>query len=223
MGHRGFKNELYGQLARVGKAIASPARIELLDVLAQGPRTVEALATEIGLTVGNASAHLQALKKARLVESEKRGLFVHYRLADDSVAGLCQSLRTVAERRLAEMAHIMNTFLRHRDTMRAVTFQELRRLMRKGDVVLLDVRPAGEFEAGHIAGAISVPPGELENHLASLPKNKQVVAYCRGPYCVFADEAVENLRRHRRRAVRLEGGFPEWRSAGLPVEEGATR
>jgi len=216
--HRWFKSRLYGQFAVIGKALASPARLELLELLAQGPRTVEALANESDLSVANASQHLQTLRQAGLVENKKEGLFVEYRLAGPDVFELCRALRVVAEIRSAELERLVRGHFGDRSESEAVSMQELVRRARKDDVVILDTRPSSEFAAGHIAGAISVPVEELQQQLRKLPKNKQYVAYCRGPYCVYADRAVEFLRKHRRQARRLVQGFPEWKAAGLPVE-----
>jgi rhodanese-related sulfurtransferase/DNA-binding transcriptional ArsR family regulator len=218
MGSRAFKTELYGQIARVGKALASGHRFEILELLAQSPRTVESLANEMELSMGNASAHLQALKEARLVAHRKDGLYVHYSLADESVAGLLQAMRGVAERRLAEMDRLVKTYLGERESLESIGFGELASRVRAGDVVVLDVRPRSEYQAGHIAGAISIPHDEVKRRLGELPRNKEIVAYCRGPYCVFADEAVKTLRANRRKASRLDGGYPEWRAAGRAVE-----
>lgn len=218
MKHREFKGQLYGQFARVGKALASPARLELLDLLAQGERTVESLARETALTIGNASAHLQVLREARLVEARKEGLYVHYRLADDSVGTLTRTLRGVAERQLAEVDRVVKSYLGDRRELDAIGAEELARRIQDGTVLVLDVRPTEEFTAGHIAGAISVPHDELARRMKEIPRDKEVVAYCRGPYCVFADEAVAALRKHHRTARRLAQGFPEWRAAGLPTE-----
>lgn len=216
--HRRFKDRLYGQFARIGKALGSPHRLELLELLAQGERTVEALAEESGLSMGNASQHLQVLKESGLVESRKEGLFVHYRLSDPSVFVLVRSLHSVAEKRLAELERLVRDHFADRGDADAVGFEELMARARKGDVVVLDTRPASEFLAGHIAGAVSVPVDELRRRLRTLPKTKEYVAYCRGPYCIYADRAVELLRKRGRRARRLVGGFPEWQAAGLPVE-----
>jgi rhodanese-related sulfurtransferase/predicted transcriptional regulator len=216
--HRVFKDRLYGQFARIGKALGNPHRLELLELLAQGERTVDALATESGLTMANASQHLQALREAGLVESRKEGLFVHYRLADPAVFELSKSLRTVAERRLAELERLVREHFGDRSDPEPVPMKELLERARKGDVVILDTRPAHEFAAGHIAGALSVPLEDLQERLRKLPKTKEYVAYCRGPYCIYADHAVELLRKNGRRARRLADGFPEWKAAGLPVE-----
>ena len=218
--HREFKNRLYAQFARIGKALASPHRIELLELLAQSERTVESLAGELGLPMANVSQHLQALRQAALVDSRKQGLHVHYRLADDAVADLCRSVRTVAERRLADLDRLVRDHFGDRSDTEPVSMPELLKRARSADVVILDTRPANEYEAGHITGAISVPVADLRRRLKELPKNKEYVAYCRGPYCVYADQAVEFLQARGRRARRLVEGFPEWRTAGLPIEIG---
>jgi rhodanese-related sulfurtransferase/DNA-binding transcriptional ArsR family regulator len=216
--HRIFKDRLYAQFARVGKALGNAHRLELLELLAQGERTVDALARESGLSIANASQHLLALRHAGLVESRKQGLFVHYRLADATVFELCRSLRTVAERRLAELDRLVRDHFGDRSDPEPVPMNELLERARKREVVVLDTRPAHEYAAGHIAGALSVPIEELQQRLRKLPRSKQYVAYCRGPYCIYADRAVELLRASGRRARRLQGGFPEWKAAGLPVE-----
>lgn len=215
--HRAFKDRLYGQFARVGKALASPHRLELLELLAQGERTVDDLAREVGMSMANASQHLQALREAGLVDTRKQGLFVHYRLADDSVFALSNAIRTVAERRLADLDRIVRDHFGNRSNPEPVAMNDLLARARSGKVVILDTRPAREFAAGHIAGAVSVPVDDLKRRLAELPKAKEFVAYCRGPYCVYADRAVELLRASGRRARRLAAGFPEWKAAGLPV------
>jgi rhodanese-related sulfurtransferase len=218
MGSRAFKDALYEQLARVSKALGSPKRLELVDLLAQGERPVEALARETGMSVASTSQHLQVLREAHLVEARKEGLYVHYRLAHPSVFALLQGVRSVAEAQLADMQRVVDTYLGDRDGLEGLPREELLRRARAGDVTVLDVRPAEEFAAGHIAGALGIPIGELETRLKELPKRHEVVAYCRGPYCVYADEAVRLLRAHGRKASRLHEGFPEWRAAGLPVE-----
>lgn len=219
--HRQFKDRLYGQFARIGKALASPHRLEILELLAQGERTVDSLATEIGLTLANTSQHLQALRQAALVESRKDGLFVSYRLAGSEVFELSRVLRLVAESRLAEFERLVREHFADRDDAEAVPMAELLKRARSKDVIILDTRPASEYVAGHIAGAISVPVADLKRRLQELTKGKQYVAYCRGRYCVYADQAVEHLRAHGRRAQRLLDGFPEWRAAGFPVAHGA--
>ena len=216
--HREFKNRLYGQFARLGKALASPHRLELLDLLAQSERTVDALAAEIGMSLANASQHLQALRRAGLVENRKQGLFVYYRLADPSVSELCAAIRTVAERQYAELDRLVRDHFGDRSDPEPVEMQELLKRARAKDVVILDARPPHEYAAGHIAGAVSVPIDGLQRRLRELPKSKAYVAYCRGPYCVYADRAVALLRASGRRAQRLVAGFPEWKAAGLPIE-----
>ncbi len=218
--HRQFKDRLYGQFARIGKALSSPHRLEILELLAQSERTVDSLATEIGLSLANTSQHLQALRQAALVESRKDGLFVWYRLAGAEVFELSKVLRTVAEHRLAEFERLVREHFGDRSDAEAVPMAELLKRARSKQVVILDTRPASEYVAGHIAGAISMPVDDLQRRLQALTKGKEYVAYCRGPYCVYADRAVELLRANGRRARRLRDGFPEWRAAGLPVASG---
>jgi DNA-binding transcriptional ArsR family regulator/rhodanese-related sulfurtransferase len=218
--HRDFKDRLYAQFARVGKALASPHRIEILELLAQAERTVDSLATEVGLSLANTSQHLQALRQAALVESRKEGLFVYYRLADPAVFELCAATRRVAECRLADLERLLNDHFGDRAQAEPIEMTDLLERLHSPDVIVLDARPANEYQAGHIAGAISVPIDELQEHLRSLPRDKDYVAYCRGPYCVYADRAVKLLTKNRRRARRLTGGLPEWRAAGFPTSQG---
>jgi rhodanese-related sulfurtransferase/DNA-binding transcriptional ArsR family regulator len=218
--NREFKDRLYAQFARVGKAVGSPHRLELLELLAQGERSVDALATETGLSLANASQHLQALRQAGLVETRKEGLFVHYRLADPTVFELCTAIRHVAERRLADLERLVREQFGDRANPEPVGMKDLLAHVQSDAVVILDTRPAHEYEAGHIAGAISIPVNELQQRLRELPRDKEYVAYCRGPYCVYADRAVELLLGSRRRARRLVAGFPEWQAAGLPIARG---
>ena len=218
---RRFKERLYAQFARLGKALSSPSRLEILELLAQGERTVDSLAQETALSLANVSQHLKALRAACLVESRKQGLFVWYRLADPIVFELSRTLRTVAERRLAELERVVSEQFVDRSEAEAVSIEELLRRERAGDVVVLDTRPAGEYAAGHIPGALSMPVDDLEKRLKELPRKKSYVAYCRGPYCIYADRAVEILKSNGRRAKRLREGFPDWRAAGLPVESQA--
>jgi rhodanese-related sulfurtransferase len=220
MADASLKKAVYEQLARIGKAVASPPRLELLDLLCQGPRTVEALAREAGLSVANTSQHLQILHAARLVEARKEGLFVTYRLADQQVCEFYQSLRTLAESRLAEIEAIIRQFNEGRESMEPVEKRALLEQVRRAEVTVLDVRPLEEYRAGHIPGAVSIPLKELEAHLSMLPRRREIVAYCRGPYCVLAVEAVKLLRTKGFRAVRMEHGVPEWRAEGLPVAVG---
>ena len=218
--HREFKDRLYGQFARLGKALSNPHRLEMLELLAQGERTVDSLASELGVSEANASQHLQVLRQAALVESRKDGLFVHYRLADAEVFELSKVVRLVAERRLAELERLVNEHFADRIDAEPVQMDELLKRARSEQVVILDTRPAREYIAGHIPGALSVPVDDLQRRLKELTKSREYVAYCRGPYCIYADRAVEILRANGRRARRLAGGFPEWRSAGFPVSQG---
>lgn len=218
--HRTFKVGLYAQFARVGKALASAHRIEVLELLAQGERSVDSLAEELGLSMANLSQHLRALRQAALVESRKQGQFVYYRLADPAVFELCRAIRTVSERRLAELDRLVRSHFGDRTGIETVSMAELLKRARSADVMILDTRPTSEFEAGHIAGAVSVPIADLRRRLKDLPAHNEYVAYCRGPYCVYADQAVQLLQAKGRRARRLLEGFPEWRAAGLPVELG---
>ena len=215
---RHFKDTIYEQLGRVGKALASPKRLELLDLLCQGPRTVEALAKEAGQSLANTSQHLQVLRASRLVDTEKHGLYVTYRLADEKVCSLYRELRTLAESRLLEIEAVTREFLDARGGMEPVDRDALVERIRSGEAILLDVRPPEEFEAGHIPGAVSVPLGELGARLADLPRDREIVAYCRGPYCVLAIQAVEALRAKGFHAIRMKEGVPDWRARGLPVE-----
>jgi len=216
--HRRFKDSIYEQLARLGKAVAAPKRLELLDLLCQGPRTVEALAAEAALSVANASQHLQVLRAARLVETEKKGLYVEYRLADDEVGRFFLALRGLAGSRLAEVEQVTRAYFEERGAMEPVAGDELLRRVRKGEVTVLYFGPVGGSRAGGMAGALSIPVGELKARLGELPRDREVVAYCRGPYCVMAIEAVELLRRKGFRAQRLEQGVTDWRARGWRVE-----
>lgn len=218
--NRLFKDAIYTHFARIGKAVSSPKRLELLDLLCQGARTVEALSQEAGLTMANASQHLQVLRAARLVEADKAGLFVHYRLADEIVGEFFRTMRTLAESRIAELEHIKRHFLQGREGMEPVNRDALLKRVRRGMATVLDVRPREEYLAGHIPGAISVPLKELEHRLSKLPQNKEIVAYCRGPYCVLAIQAVEMLRAKGFRAVRLDYGVQDLRAMGFPVAMG---
>jgi rhodanese-related sulfurtransferase/DNA-binding transcriptional ArsR family regulator len=216
--NRHFKDSIYEQFARLGKAVSAPKRLELLDLLCQGPRTVEVLAEHAAISVANASQHLQVLRSARLVEAQKQGAFVEYRLAGDDVCRFFLSLRGLAESRLAEVNQVTRAFLEERGAMEAVEGAELLRRMKQGEVTLLDVRPVEEYRAGHIPGAISVPLSTLKARLKQLPKGREIVAYCRGPYCVMSVDAVEVLRKKGFRAHRLEQGVAELRAQGWRLE-----
>ena len=222
MADRAAKTELFEQYARVGKALSAPTRLELLDLLAQGERTVEALARAAGVAMSTTSMHLQTLRQAGLVRTRKEGTSVHYRLAGDDVAGLYADLRDVAIAHLADADRARVAYLGGDDVGEAedVPREELLRRARSGQVVVLDVRPQHEYASGHIPGAVSVPVEELEQRLAELPADVQVVAYCRGAYCVLAYDAVRLLTRHGRSAKRLREGMLEWRLSGMPVQSG---
>lgn len=220
---RELKDRLYEQVGRIAKGMASPRRLALLEVLAQGERPVEALAAETGLSVANASRHLQVLRGARLVEGRKDGLRVYYRLAAPEVYDGVRALRGLAERRLAEIEALVRSYLGARDELEAVPREELLRRAREGSVVVIDVRPPEEYRVGHIPGALSLPLDGFERRIRELPARKEIVAYCRGPYCLMAYTAVERLRASGRRARRLVEGLPEWRAAGLPVATGQGR
>ncbi len=221
MRHREFKDRLYAELGRIARAIDSPRRLELVDLLAQGERSVEDLATETTLSVANTSRHLQVLRGARLVESRKEGLRVYYRLAEPEVFEVLRAVRGLAQRRLADLDRLVQAYFGSRDDLEAIPREELVRRVREGRVVVVDVRPAEEYRAGHVAGALSLPVDELDRRLSELPARKEIVAYCRGPYCVMAYDAVTRLRARGRRARRLVDGVPEWRAAGLPVATSA--
>jgi rhodanese-related sulfurtransferase len=218
VGSRAFKDGLYAEFAVLAKALANPHRLELLDLLAQGERSVEELAREAALSLANASAHLQVLRRARLVEAEKRGLNVVYRLAALEVFELWRTLRDVGSVRLAEIDRLVENYFTGREELEGVDKEELLRLMAEEAVIVIDVRPEIEYEQGHISSARSVPVENLKRRLAELPRDLEVVAYCRGPYCVYSDQAVRLLHQHGFRARRLREGFPEWWAAGYPVE-----
>jgi rhodanese-related sulfurtransferase len=217
--HRPFKDRLYAEFAIIGKALANPHRLELVDLLGQAERTVDELAQEIGQSLANTSAHLQVLRQARLVEADKRGLNQVYRLAAPEVFSLWRTLRDLGTVRLAEVDRLVQTYLTDRATLAAVDLIELERLVADGSVTLLDVRPAIEYQQGHIPDARSIPVEELEHRFAELPRDREIVAYCRGPYCVFSDEAARLLHGNGFRVRRFEAGFPEWRDAGLPTAQ----
>jgi len=220
-GHRDFKDALYAQFARIGGALASPKRIELLDLLGQGEKTVEMLAEHTATPIKNTSAHLRVLRHARLVETRREGTYVFYRLAGDDVLRLLRSFEALGHSRLADVQHVVRLYLDGHDQLEPVTLEQLRRLVRDGDVTVVDVRPTDEYDAGHIPGALSVPVAELKRRLREIPKNREVIAYCRGRYCVFSLDAVTLLRKHGYRARRAHQGLPDWRDAGFPVETGA--
>jgi rhodanese-related sulfurtransferase len=220
-----FKRRVFSEFARVGKALASPHRLQIVEVLAQGERSVEELASDLQLPIANVSQHLQVLRTAQLVDTRRDGLYVRYRLVDERVFRIWQAIRDFGEVRLAEIDHVVATFLKDRRQLEAISASELRRRLESDDgVVVLDVRPHQEYQAGHIKGARSLPLNQLTRRLREIPRGIEVVAYCRGPYCVFADEAVTVLRARGFRARRMRDGFPDWKARGFPSEtDGAIR
>lgn len=214
-----FKHDLFNQFARVGKALSNGNRLELLEFLAQGERSVEDLANVSGLTVGNTSQHLKQLRQAGLVVSRKEGLKVHYSVTGDDVISLLDTMRNVAQRHIADVQQLINSFLTVKDDLEPLPREELLQRVKDDLVTVLDVRPAEEFNAGHVPGAINVPLKELEGYLDGLGTGQEIVAYCRGPHCVLAFDAVAKAREKGLNARRLEDGFPEWKLAGLPVEQ----
>ena len=218
MASRAAKSALFQAFASVAQAIGNGRRAEIVDVLAQGERSVDELAGEIEQSIANTSHHLQQLAKAGLVRSRREGTRIYYRLASDRVVDLWAAVRDVAEHHLADMHVLARDYLGERDEIEQLSPAELERRLARGQVVVLDVRPEREYEAGHIPGAVSAPLAKLESVAASLPKRKEIVAYCRGPYCIYADDAVRLLHSRGLKARRLDVGFPEWQRAGLPVE-----
>ncbi|MFY9488646.1 MAG: metalloregulator ArsR/SmtB family transcription factor [Solirubrobacterales bacterium] len=216
MSSRGHKHALFDAIAVMGKAFASPRRLEMLDLLAQAPRTVDELARASEQSSANASQHLQALHAAGMVNRTREGTSVRYALAGDEVLGLWLALRDASSARLAEVKRAAHDYLG--DDVDAINREELISRLRNGDVVLIDVRPVAEYEAGHIDGALSIPFDELEARLAELPADREVVAYCRGPFCAYAHEAVRRIQAAGRPALRLEDGWPEWELASKPAK-----
>lgn len=218
MSRQSVKTTLLNAFAAVAKAAAHPHRFAILEHLAQGERTVEGLADRTGLSVANASQHLQSMRRAGLLAARRDGKFTLYRLSDDSVLDLMHAINRVAERNFAEVEGVVRSYFNERDTMEPVSRAELRKRYKEGLITILDVRPADEFAMGHLPGAVSIPLGELKRRLSELPRGREVIAYCRGAYCVMAFEAVALLRSSGFKSRRLEEGMPEWRTAGLPVE-----
>jgi rhodanese-related sulfurtransferase len=217
---REFKDQLFDQFARIGKCLSNGRRLEILELLAQRPQTVEELSRETALSIANTSQHLQVLRGANLVSVRREGLYARYSLMSNEVAQLCISMRRLGERHLSDVRTLVETYLSARTTLEPISRKELLGKLKEKNVLVLDVRPSEEFEAGHIAGAKSIPLSELKARLREIPRKREIVAYCRGPYCVFADEAVLFLSSKGYRAVRLEDGFPEWKEQRLAVETG---
>lgn len=217
-----FKSDLFTQFARVGKALSSPNRLELLEFLAQSPRSVDVLAQLAKLSIANTSQHLQQLRQAGLVSSKKDGLKVYYSISGDDVISLLDSLRNVAKRHLSDVDMLVNTYLTAKDNLDPIPAAELLERVKQDLVTVLDVRPREEYESGHVQGAINIPIEELEQYLEHLDPNQEIVAYCRGPHCILAFDAVAQLRKKGFQARRLEKGYPEWKIAGLPIEENSS-
>ena len=213
-----FKSDLFSQFARVGKALSNANRLELLEFLAQGSRSVESLANVAKLSIANTSQHLQQLRQSGLVVSRKEGLKVYYSLSGDDVISLLDSLRNVAERHLSDVDKLVNTYLTAKDDLEPIPADELLNMVKQDLITVLDVRPQEEYEAGHVQGAINIPINELEHHLQQFDPSQEIVAYCRGPHCILAFDAVAQLRDNGFQARRLEDGYPEWKIAGLPTE-----
>lgn len=218
---RAFKDEIYDQFSRIGKAFSSASRLELIDLLAQRERTVDELARETEMSVANTSRHLQVLKGERLVRRRKEGTRAYYRLAGPEVYRAWRAVRTLAESRLMEVEETVQQYLSDREEMESLSPGELAARLERDDVLVLDVRPEAEYEAGHIPGARSIPVDQLEEHLDDLPENQEIVAYCRGPYCVYSDDAVRRLKEEGHTARRLQEGLPDWLDEGRSVEGGA--
>ena len=214
-----FKHDLFSQFARVGKALSNGNRLEILEYLAQGERSVDELSNVAGLTMGNTSQHLQHLRQAGLVTSRKEGLKVYYRINGDDVIDLVNALRSVAERHVADVDRLINSYLTIKDDLEPIPREELLKRARDGLVTVIDVRPPEEYAAGHVPGAVNIPLDKLKSRLKDLDTKQEIVAYCRGPHCVLAFDAVEQLRKKGIKARRLEDGYPEWKRAGLPIEQ----
>lgn len=215
---REFKDLVFGQFAKIAHAFSSPKRLEIIDILAQGERSVESLSGQVQMSVANTSRHLQILKNARLVESRRAGVQIVYRLADEEVYNCYYRLQSLAEKRSFEIKEVLQEFFEERDGMEPISKDELRKRIKNNDAVVIDVRPSDEYQQGHIAGAVSIPVAQLKNELNNIPKDRDIVAYCRGAYCVLSVEAIKILRKKGYRAYRLKEGYPEWNESGLPVD-----
>jgi rhodanese-related sulfurtransferase/DNA-binding transcriptional ArsR family regulator len=218
MDKRTFKDKAYTELARITNALSNPRRLEIIDLLAQGEKSVDMIAQETSLSIANASQHLQVLKASLLVETKREGNFIFYRIASDKVLLLWDVLKTLGFERMAEIERLVEDFRKQKNVLESISIPELLERMESGKAFIIDVRPEGEFNNGHIPEAVSVPIEQLKDRLKALPKSKEIIAYCRGPFCVYADEAVELLKQHKFRAIRLNEGFPEWKNQGLAIQ-----
>lgn len=218
MNKREFKNKVYSELAKITKAMGNPHRLEIIELLAQGDYSVEQISLQTDLTIANASQHLQVLKTAQLVEVTRNGTFIYYKLANNNVFKAWKALRELGVERIASIEKLVRDFRKTKSKADSLTIELLRKRLTEGKITILDVRPEKEFIAGHIANAVSIPIDQLHERLKELPKRNEIIAYCRGPFCVYADEAVSLLNKSGYKATRLEEGFPDWESMGLPVE-----
>ena len=218
MNTREFKNKVYSELATVTKALANPHRLEIIELLAQGDYSVEQISLQTDLSIANASQHLQVLKSAQLVEVTRNGTFIYYKLANLNVFKAWKALRELGVERMASIEKLVRDFRQSKSTDESLTITQLRRKLKEGKITILDVRPEKEFNSGHIANAVSIPIEELQTRMKELPKRNEIIAYCRGPFCVYADEAVSLLSKAGYKATRLEEGFPDWEAMGLPIE-----
>lgn len=218
MDKRTFKDKAFAELARITNALSNPRRLEIIDLLAQGDKSVETIAQETSMSIANTSQHLQILKAALLVETQREGNFIFYRVASDQVLQIWDLLKSLGFERMAALDKLVDDFRNQKNILESISIETLLERMESGKVLVVDVRPESEFQNGHIAGAVSIPIEQLKKKLASLPKSKQIIAYCRGPFCVYADEAVELLKKNKFNAIRLNEGFPEWKHRELPVE-----
>lgn len=219
MDKRDFKNKVYGELAKVTKALANPHRMEIIDLLAQGPYSVETIASHTGTSIANASQHLQVLKNAKLVEVIRKGNFIHYHLTNEKVFAAWRALRELGMHSNAEVEKLMRDYRHTHHSLEPVNIEQLKTKLESENLILLDVRPGEEYERGHIHRALSIPIEQLANRLGELPKDQEIIAYCRGPLCVFADEAVALLQEKGYHANRMEEGFPDWAAMGLPIDK----
>lgn len=218
MEKREFKDRVFGELAKITNALGNPRRLEVIDLLAQGEKTVEKISSATGMSIANASQHLQILKRATLVDTRRDGNFIFYKISDEKVVLIWSLIRELGTQRIADIDKVVKDFRTSRNVFESVTIEQLLTKMEEGSITLIDVRPQEEFTSGHIKGALSIPIESLKESMKRFPQDKEIIAYCRGAFCVFADEAVEFLKKNNFKATRLEEGFPEWKLKGLPIE-----
>lgn len=218
MEKREFKDRVFGELSKITNALGNPRRLEVIDLLAQGEKTVEKISSATGMSIANASQHLQILKRATLVDTRRDGNFIFYKISDEKVVLIWSLIRELGTQRIADIDKVVKDFRTSRNVFESVTIEQLVTRMEEGSITLIDVRPQEEFTSGHIKGALSIPIESLKKSMKRFPQDKEIIAYCRGAFCVFADEAVEFLKKNKFKATRLEEGFPEWKLKGLPIE-----